>query len=650
MALKDTIREQLTQSIETAEQSGVKAQWNNLRLMAAIPTENTPAFELPANAPDKDTMGKIISQIKKGEVAKFSEGGKDYEINPEQLDKKIAELPPAIREKGMGKFTSMRQMFTKDEVIDDVAEETAKGAESVKSGFGGFLLLIQAIGTWLAAMISGKPISFGEAQAQVAAPAVQAAVKERLEARAATDPDMKKFLEQKDDTGHTVMERMGEQVVAGTYKQLGVGDKAPASGLPAVASYEDTAQKDLNIPSKAKLHEDVARTVMGIDEKGAPLLDANGHAKPTLGAILSQTMKAEAEKYLNAPDASPALRGTKLRDGINTAIDGFGARVSPLVAESITDVITGDLKSADGKKPANLSKDEFTALVTNNVTEKLAKTAEDAGIPAALLGKDSQVMKQAHSEIEKQVRSHYGDMVAIAVIAENAKAKEGEPLNRQPGSDAEGLAKTTAGLRDDLSAAIRPAVQRFAKMKTYAEINGKANDEMGEIKGANGIVVGVAHALHITRIPEANAMERAADIIADGASAVFDPKFRNSDGKPISQLSQDELKDALRVNIKNELEKHGKEMPGLITSTGLLGKSHADEMAKQAAEFAAAEYSKIPTPVRELAAVGITPKAAAEALAVEKNGITGGQNIEYDSLVLTNNSGPVATILTAKTR
>jgi hypothetical protein len=178
-------------------------------------------------------------------------------------------------------------------------------------------------------------------------------------------------------------------------------------------------------PTRHELHHLIFDKVIGPDANGVSLQEK----------IASQLHKiADKEKAdatfmgFSVGGIGELLQGGK--EKIDLKINQAAANAAPLMANAIADVMADpDLVDAKGRKASELKKEEFAALVSDKVMEKLLAKAPELGLPKGFADVDPVTGKSKLDPIKDELRAQIAEnydvyQSQLAPALANAKAAE----------------------------------------------------------------------------------------------------------------------------------------------------------------------------------------------------------------------------------
>lgn len=375
-ALRTRIRTQVENAAREQVARKLIENWDKLGMVIeGLPQQVPTMAEMMGdpNAPEgSDARLGIAGQLIQRREATF--GGRRISLSTldQELDAFVTTGPgremPGAREmrESLGKVDELVPNST---ALDEIADATARGVESQTGTGNKIWTFIKAIGSWLMSAIGslfggGPMISFSEALASSAAPGVGDAVRNNLNALA-NDPTKasSRLLRFQDASGRTTIDTITNMAIAGTYTELGATPPPAVAPPPAPAASTQPIGVDMGAMRSA-----IARQI----NNPPPV---NGQPQPSLSdSIYAQLVegrnKARDAMYLLDPRRLAVPSDETLRTAANSMADTISVTISGRIADP-------NFRTADGKRLSELSKEDFSRVMAEEVGRELEKSERE---------------------------------------------------------------------------------------------------------------------------------------------------------------------------------------------------------------------------------------------------------------------------------
>lgn len=427
-ALQTRIRTQVMGATKDEVARKLRSHWSNLRIIKPELPEAPPTEEellgnpaAPVGSAERDG---IAGQLIKARKASFSRNGTTYTLDLEDINQKLSayasqsSLPDQV--KGMLKsIGNVNELVPTEATVNEIADATTRGIESQTSTGNKIWSFIKAAGYWLAAAVGslfgGKSISFSEALAQAAAPGVGSAVRQNLN-DLANDPSKPaaRLLRLQDANGQSTIDTIVDMAISGTYKELGAAP--PPSKSPPRPALDAIKPVDFDIGAvRTYITEYIQNPPPGTD--GKPRQSLRDH-------ILSE-LKSARESAKQKASEPTTIRGFSLGISLDPTrfflpSDEKLQKASDIMSKTIADTVAAkvsdpDFRTSDGRRLKDLSREEFSQIMAEEVSkallaaEKRADSDQRLDIGIALTSKMPDRNQRYIDFIEGKVKAQMAD-------------------------------------------------------------------------------------------------------------------------------------------------------------------------------------------------------------------------------------------------
>jgi hypothetical protein len=341
---------------------------------------------------------KIAEKISDGEFEKMASravkerklylklaDGKEQALEFGAIDERFNTLEEETRKKLGANGLNINAMIPTEATIRKVAETVHAAAEEKKGFDIGILIsaVFNFIGSFLNSLFGkGKSLSWDEAKAQAAAPAVQKNIAESLDRLAQEDVASANFLKQQTGNGASVKQQIIAHVPKAVYEHLQVplpqNLNLPEEKNPITAAKIDPAFPVNRDAVIAKVRSEILYPQKdGIKgNRGEEIAGLIFTASQEKAAKANATYMA-IDKYKHPLDYTIAYASAKMTGDFalksKEEAGEFGQRIARLVADSVE-------KSITDPKAKNLGKEEMADLIVKNLSRALDKEKDSLKI------------------------------------------------------------------------------------------------------------------------------------------------------------------------------------------------------------------------------------------------------------------------------
>jgi len=403
--------------------------WDHLKFLMGDTNPPVTLAATPPNASDLLAISEEAIKTRKIKLRVIKDGKesdeyfdlKDLDARIDEFKKKHATEPEfvtaitAIEAMG-GNISTLVPTYG---TLQKTAQAIDQGAGDAGGGLNKAWHFISGAIQWLVgavqAVFSGKSIpGFWETIAKTAAPDAQGKVKSKLQAVAATDKEVERFLQQRNDSGKSVMDAIASKVHDGTYKALGVPQpEAPASTLPPLDKLKPLGT--------GVVTPDYFKT--GV--KNRILAQTTADGKPQLEETIKATLTEGVEKKVKDMGGWKILRRIVPNE---QKIAAAAKKMAETMADSIGETLS-DLKNKAELEKRKNAPEALARFIAEKIAAEFAKKQGEFVIPLDFTSaKGKERLQQFEDKITEKMASQPNHEMLVKAIGLTGSIKTPESV------------------------------------------------------------------------------------------------------------------------------------------------------------------------------------------------------------------------------
>lgn len=440
--IRETIRPHVMKAAKELVARKMIENWNYLQLAMAsanppVTLPNTPPtpeqlMGNPNGATQEERDGIAGSLIRnRSAMIPGANGAAPVELRLADVDTAIDQATtrnPQLRTM-LGGIGRVDELIPTTAALDEITNATARGVEK-ETGFGNKIMtFLKGLGKWIMSMFSGEKLSFSQAMAEAAAPGVRDSVRGELQA-ISRDPNnpASRLLNLQNADGTTPIDAIGRVAFEQTYTQLGATPPPPPSNQLPPPPLDQVRPSQSGVDLGA-MSTNIRGAILN-PPGGAPL----GNMIYDQLATIRETKRAELTSG-RMGNYNPLLLALPSDETLRTTSNNMANTIATTVSARLTDP---NFRTQDGKRLSELSKEQFSQVMANEVGNALLDAERRGEIDfgrfgAGAYGTDrptlstvingKSVLDTIKAQVATQVSERYTLMAPVANLVANTQAQ-----------------------------------------------------------------------------------------------------------------------------------------------------------------------------------------------------------------------------------